>query len=328
MALPRDRYLEQAEGSYFREEPQLNDLTVLIPLDGSKQAEHALTFLTALKVLPGLSVRLLTVAESDNTVPAIEETYREEAAKDYLEDATSRTRAAFDLPIDCILRTGRAYEQILDEAGREDVNLLLMTTHGRSITDPGRLGSTADKVIRGANCPTLLVGPHASVPLQVERITVPLDGSALAAEALPIARSLAEHLGARLRLVRAVQPPAVDIEEVGSFAADLVESEELTASLYLDEAKLELETSVPVETAVLIGPPSEALRMDVNENPPGFVVMTSHGHTGFIRWALGSVTERMLTGPVPVLVLRPSNETGSKLKPLTQRNKPETPPRS
>ena len=106
MALPRDRYLEQAEGSYFREEPQLNDLAVLIPLDGSKQAEHALSFLTALKVLPGLSVRLLTVAESDNTVPAIEETYREEAAKDYLEDATTRTRAAFDLTIDCILRVG------------------------------------------------------------------------------------------------------------------------------------------------------------------------------------------------------------------------------
>jgi nucleotide-binding universal stress UspA family protein len=303
----------------------MSNMTVLIPLDGSRQAEQALSFLNALKALPDVSVRLLTVAESDG-IPASEEAKREAAAKAYLEDVLSRVRATVGLPMDCTLRTGQTYEQILDEASREDVNLLLMTTHGRSITDADRLGSTADKVIRGAACPTLLVGSHASVPLQIESITVPLDGSALAAEALPIARSLAEYLGARLRLVRAVQPPSVDVEVIGSFAADLVESEELTASLYLNEAKLELETSVPVETAVLTGPPADALRADVRENPPGLVVMTSHGHTGFIRWALGSVTERMLTGPVPVLVLRPSLESADKLKPLMQRSQAGTHP--
>jgi nucleotide-binding universal stress UspA family protein len=297
----------------------VTNLTVLIPLDGSKQAEQALAFLAALKALPGLRIRLLTVAEGDG-IPASEEARHEEATKTYLEEVLSRTKSTAGLPMDCTLRTGRAYEQILDEAGRDDVNLLLMTTHGRSIADPERLGSTADKVIRGAACPILLVGPHASMPLQIESITVPLDGSSLSAEALPVARSLAEHLGARLRLVRAVQPPAVDMDVIGSFAADLVESQELTASLYLDEARLELESSVPVETAVLIGPPAEALRTDVKENPPGLVVMTSHGHTGFIRWALGSVTERMLAGPVPVLVLRPSHETGGKLAALTQRS--------
>jgi nucleotide-binding universal stress UspA family protein len=302
----------------------MSNLTVLIPLDGSKQAEQALTFLIAFKSLRNLSVRLLTVAESDNSVPPSEETRREEAAKAYLEDVTSRAKASFDSPIECILRTGRAHQQILEEAERDDVNLLLLTTHGRTITDPERLGSTVDKVVRGSACPTLLVGAHASVPLQIERITVPLDGSALAAETLPVARTLAERLGAPIRLVRAVQPPSVDVEVIGSFAADLIESGELTASLYLAEAKLEMETSVPVETSVLSGPPAEALLTDIKENPPSLVVMTSHGHTGFIRWALGSVTERMLRGPVPVLVLRPSHETGDRLKPLTERGNAHT----
>ena len=297
----------------------MSDLTVLVPLDGSKQAELALAFLAALKPLPNLRVRLLTVAESDSSIDPAEETRREKLAREYLDGVTERTRANAGLPIDCVYRTGKAHEEILEEARRDDVNLVLMTSHGRTITDPERLGSVADKVVRGASCPTLLVGPRASVPLQIEQITVPLDGSSLAAEALPVARSLAERLASRLRLVRAVEQPPVDVDAIGSLAADVIESVGLTASLYLSEAKLELETSAPVETAVLYGLPTEALLTDVTEHRPDLLVMTSHGHTGFIRWALGSVTDRMIRGPVPVLVLRPQQEAGERLKPLSER---------
>jgi nucleotide-binding universal stress UspA family protein len=143
---------------------------------------------------------------------------------------------------------------------------------------------------------------------------VPLDGSHLAAEALPVARALAERTNAGLRLVRAVQYPiSVESDSIGSLATDVVESLELTASLYLSEARLELETSQPVETAVLRGPPAQALLSDIQENPPDLLVMTSHGRTGFIKWALGSVTDRMIRGPVPVLVLRPLADVESRL---------------
>ena len=95
---------------------------------------------------------------------------------------------------------------------------------------------------------------------------------------------------------------------------------ELTASMYLSEATLELETSQPVETAVLSGPPSQALLTDLKENRSDLVIMTSHGHTGFIKWALGSVTDRLIRGPVPVLVLRPSSHVGDRLLPLAGRD--------
>ena len=296
----------------------MSDLTILVPLDGSKPAEQALLFLTALSALKDLRVRLLSVAESDAAVSGEEETAREQSAADYLNAVAERLRAKFGFPVESVRRTGRPYAEILEEASDQDVNLILMTTHGRTSGEDERLGSVADKVVRGAACPTLLVGPHAAVPLQVEQVTVALDGSALAAEALPVARALAQRLNARLRLVRAVQYPlAVDSDSIGSLAADVVESLERTAALYLSEAKLELETSLPVDTAVLTGRPAEALLADVKEHPPSLLVMTSHGHTGFIKWALGSVTDRMIRGPVPVLMLRPEHEVGDRLKPLT-----------
>jgi nucleotide-binding universal stress UspA family protein len=67
---------------------------------------------------------------------------------------------------------------------------------------------------------------------------------------------------------------------------------------------------------VLSGPPARALLTDLKENRPDLVIMTSHGRTGFIRWALGSVTDRVIRGDVPVLVLRPVDSTGSRLDPL------------
>lgn len=296
----------------------MSELTILIPLDGSKPAELALAFLRALEPLGEARVRLLSVAESDRSLPVEEENRRERLTGQYLDGVKARIDSSEGLSVECVRRTGTPYVEILDEADSQDVNLILMTTHGRTASEPERLGGVADKVVRGASCPTLLVGPHASVPLQIQRITVPLDGSGLAAEALPVAKALAERLSCGLRLVRAVHYPPIDPDSVGGLAADVIGSMERVAELYLSEAKLELETDRPVETAVLSGPPVEALMSDVREHPPELVVMTSHGHTGFIRWALGSVTDRLIRGPVPVLVLRPFDEVGDRLKPLTE----------
>lgn len=289
------------------------EFTVLIPLDGSKASELPIAFIAALKPLENLRVRLLSVcATADNEEELLK------ASEAYIDEVCRRTEAQYGMPVDGVCRTGEPQVEVLEEARRPDVNLLLMSTHGRTLSeDPERIGGVADKVIRGAPCPVLVVGPHASVPLQIEAITVPLDGSALAAEALPAVKRLAERLGARIRLVQVIAAPASqDADAIGSLAADVVESQALTASLYLSEAKLELETTQLVETDVLYGLPGPALVEDLRENPPNLVIMTSHGRTGFVRWTLGSVTGRLIRSNVPVLVLQPLKEVGDRLKPL------------
>lgn len=296
----------------------MSDLTVLVPLDGTKPAELALTFLKALQPLEP-RVRLLSVVDAGEDAAAEEEKRLLKLSSTYLEETATRLQERLGMEFECVQRTGRAHAEILEEAARQDVDVIVMTTHGRTSYDLERLGSVTDKVVRGASCPTLLIGPHAAVPTQIDLITVPLDGSRLAAEALPVAKAFAEKLGSRLRLVQAVQYPPAERETVGALAFDVIGSLELTASLYLSEAKLELETSQPVETAVLSGEPAQALLLDLKENRPDLVIMTSHGRTGFIRWALGSVTDRIIRGPVPVLVLRPTAEVGQRLRALLQR---------
>jgi nucleotide-binding universal stress UspA family protein len=300
-------------------------LKVLIPLDGSRPAELALRFVGALKPLGDLSVRLVSIRESIDGEPEAATARRLETTNVYLRSLAERTELQQQVPVEYASRAGVAFEEIIAECAKQEVDLLLMTTHGLTSFEPERLGSVTDKVVRGASCPVLLIGPRASVPLQIERITVPLDGSDLASEALPVARAFAEKLNARLRLVRAVETMStLEADSIGGFSLDIVNSLELMASLYLDEAKLELEMQQEVETAVLNGPPVSALLFDLKENRPDLVIMTSHGRHGFIRWALGSVTDRVIRGSVPVLVLHPVSAEGSKLATLRSSEQAKT----
>jgi nucleotide-binding universal stress UspA family protein len=62
---------------------------------------------------------------------------------------------------------------------------------------------------------------------------------------------------------------------------------------------------VSVTTTLLRGPAGEQILQHMEESPADLVVMASHGRKGIVRAALGSVTDRVLHGPAPVLVLRP-----------------------
>jgi nucleotide-binding universal stress UspA family protein len=270
-------------------------------------------------------VRLVSIREAIEGEPAADTDRRLETTNVYLRSIAERAELQYQVPVEYVSRAGVAFAEIIAESAKQDVALLIMTTHGLTSFEPERLGSVTDKVVRGAACPVLLIGPRASVPLQIEQITVPLDGSELAAEALPVARAFAEKLNARLRLVRAVETVStLEADSIGGLAVDIVNSLELMASLYLDEAKLELKMQQEVETEVLNGPPVPALLHDLKLNRPDLEIMTSHGRHGFIRWALGSVTDRIIRGSVPVLVLHPASAEGNKLATLLSSERAKT----
>jgi nucleotide-binding universal stress UspA family protein len=150
-------------------------------------------------------------------------------------------------------------------------------------------------------------------PYALNRVLVPLDGSALSEEALSVAAFVAQKLGGNLDLVRVVSltPVAYD-QTMGVYPIDLLTSMEEAAKTYLQR----MADSVPgveTRTSLLLGSAGDQLLEYLKENPASLVVMASHGKGGFVRAALGSVTDRLLHGPSPVLVLRPEEQLKSRL---------------
>ena len=55
--------------------------------------------------------------------------------------------------------TGYAAEEIFGMAAKENVDLIIMGTHGRKGIDRILFGSVAEKVVKGAKCPVLTIRP-------------------------------------------------------------------------------------------------------------------------------------------------------------------------
>ncbi|HEU5169919.1 MAG TPA: universal stress protein [Gemmatimonadales bacterium] len=146
-------------------------------------------------------------------------------------------------------------------------------------------------------------------------ILVPLDGSALAEEALPIAATLARRRHARLHLV-SVQIPFFPLGS-GLEVADLTEKAEqaihegIRQHLCTVAQRIAASYGVTVTSAVLDGAPAPRLAEYARSNGISLIVMTTHGRSGFSRFWLGSVADQLLRrATVPVLLLRGDERRG------------------
>jgi nucleotide-binding universal stress UspA family protein len=296
----------------------LPELTVLIPLDGTSLSEQALQALPLLRSAGVTRVRLVSVGEvawedpgGRASEPLRETIEKSRAGLEAYLKGQSEGVAAIGLETTFVVRVGRAAEEILDEAEAVGADLICIATHGRSGIERFRLGSVADRVVRGAHCPTLVIGPNVRVrlePYQVRRILVPLDGSDIGEAALAVADLFARKAGAGLDLVRVVSTPAMAMEPAGAYSIDLLESMQEAAELYLERVAKGLRAT-PIRTASFMGTIAEELLRYLETNPAELVVMGSHGRGGVARWLLGSVADRLLHGPSPVLVIRPGAES-------------------
>jgi nucleotide-binding universal stress UspA family protein len=135
-------------------------------------------------------------------------------------------------------------------------------------------------------------------------LLVPLDGSTLAESALSVAGAFAKSYGARVHLVRVAGIPVSGDGLEGAYMPDLLNTVVDSAKAYVESAATKLRGS-DVRTEVLVGNAASELQDYVAANAIDLVIMTSHGRGGFVRTALGSVTDRLLGGAAPVLVVRP-----------------------
>jgi nucleotide-binding universal stress UspA family protein len=291
------------------------NLTVLVPLDGSQVAESALDHLAYLQPLGALKVKLISVWEEferdETKLRDVVERRKRGAAllKSYLHEVSQRVPLD-DLDTVAIVRNGDVATRIIREANQADTDVVLISTHGRSGLELFRLGSVADKVIRGTAKPILIARPDER-HVAPKSIIVPLDGSDLAEEALPVASMLADAYGASLHIARVVTNPVLVGEPtMEMYTPDVFESLEEAAREYLNGVAVRL-PEVPT-TQLLFGQPAPALREYISRTEAPLVVVTSHGRHGVIRWALGSVAEQLIKGTAPVLLLRSAGQGGDR----------------
>lgn len=200
---------------------------------------------------------------------------------------------------------GTVPDCVLAFAEKQEADLIVMGTHGRHGFDHLTMGSVAEKVLRKAHCPVLVVRKpahdfvnpaNASEPVQLKKILYCTDFSEYSSRALTYALSLAMEYNAELMLLHVLEdvPPADDLQKAAS---------EITRKLE-DLVPPEAGDWCKVRAAVRIGKPYQQILQIALENETDLVVMGVHGRNAVDLALFGSTTHRVIQlGTCPVLAV-------------------------
>ncbi len=293
---------------------------ILVPLDGSDEAEAILPYVSHMAAGMDIGVVLLSVMDrgalemSDSYYSKLFERAEQEA-KGKLHNAAHQLRQD-RVRIEEHVVSGRADSEIAAAAERLGCNLIAMSTHGRSLLGRGILGSVTDRVVHTASIPVLTITPskarayHGSDTL-VTRLVVPLDGSALAESVLPYVKDMASKLEYTVVLLRVVRP--LHYFWAGEHPPEIHEENEVMESEAREYLQATAESlsrdGIDVEWRVLVGHPTTIVLEQVRDIPHSIVALTTHGRSGFRRWLIGSFAETLVrSGGDPVLIVPPPEQ--------------------
>ena len=309
--------------------------TILVPLDGSPFAEHALPVALAVARRAKAKLLLVTVATPlaeaytegiyFSPLELLEEITAHRLA--YLQATAKKLRETADVPVTISVEHGEVAPTLCEllQAGKAD--LAVLATHGRGAMARFWLGSVADEMLRHASKLLLLVRPDGeSADLTREpelgRILLPLDGTDLAEQILEPAMAVAKAIpDPEIVLVRAIRSTALadvppDVPETRKEARTLIrEVRSLQdrlrkeAQAYLEKVAVRIrERGLKVSTQVVVeDQPAVAILQEAEARHVGLIALETHGRRGLSRLMLGSVADKVVRGAhVPVLVQRPT----------------------
>jgi nucleotide-binding universal stress UspA family protein len=292
---------------------------ILVPLDGSAIAEFVLPHLFALARPFNSHVTLLRVIGKSNTdqpsqrFDPLDWQMREAEARSYLNMMKIKLTQA-GLTVSYELLYGDPATRIVEFVQNQDVDLLLISSHGQSGLTGWNISSVVQKTVIRVQEPTMIV--RAYQPAQTtqgeahyKKIFIPLDGSSRAEYVLPLAASLTDFHKAQLILAHVVREPELPrrtppSQEESELIRQFVEKNRREAARYLEE--LQERFSFNMQTYLIVGEDvADILHSLVDQEKPDLVIMSAHGYSGSAKRPFGSLALNFIAyGTKPLLIVQ------------------------
>jgi nucleotide-binding universal stress UspA family protein len=302
--------------------------SILVPLDGSDFAEHALPLAASLARRADATLHLIHAhagvpveASMGVMIPNVYDLHDRQDEQAYLNDVARRLGEKAPVKVATALLDGDLVHAIKAYAERERIDLVVMSTHARGAFARFWLGSVADDLAHELPQPILLLRPGEGKAdlgheATMKSIVVPLDGSEMAERAVWPAADLARLFDGEVTLVRVNRPallPAYVPEGAGAYglgaaldqAEQLERDEREQARRYLAEVSAMLAVrGVRCRADVILEDrPAEGIIAEAGARHADLIAMETHGRRGLARLFMGSVADQVVRGgEVPVLL--------------------------
>ena len=184
--------------------------TILVAIDFSKNAEHALKYAVVFAKKLKACIYLIWVDNtvSDESVIDIIEGETRIEKKTYMEGL----RKKFQPEITCgeiqiLLRKGKVYQEIAKAAKQIDADMIFSGTHGVSGFEQYWIGSNAYRIVTQAPCAVVTIRRDYQFKTTLNRILLPIDSSMETKQKLPFVANLANIFGATIHLLKIYNTP-------------------------------------------------------------------------------------------------------------------------
>ncbi len=334
---------------------------ILIPLDGSTLAERAIPHAEAFARIFGASIVLIRVLEvttdheNQASIDPLNWQIRKTEADLYLRGIASRIQAhlvetekiggetANQERVEYVIREGRTAENIIDFAHTENIDLLVISSHGSGGLSRWNTSSVIQKVIDLVYLPLLIVRSYdqqeeTNEPVHYQRILLPIDSSRRAEHVLSAGIVLAQgetllqstaegdlsrngnaspegsipkgvSLKPKLFLTSVITPPEIPLPkpypaDIEKLSDQLLHVSREAVLSYLSEVKQRL----PVESEIRViegNNVASAIQELADQEDMDLILISAHGYTGQFTYPYGNVARSSIErGTKSILVLQ------------------------
>jgi nucleotide-binding universal stress UspA family protein len=292
---------------------------ILIPLDGSSLAECVLPYLVAICGNFDSEINLLRVldplsaATRPRVVDPLNWQIRKAEAESYLMEIAAQLSVA-GIKSKIHVSEGKAADTAIDFIRENNIDLVVISSHGQSGLSGWSISSVVQKIILRARTSFLLVRAHqasriADGQIQFKRILLPLDGSQRAESVLHIGSLLAASNNAVLLLAHVLRPPGMPhrtplSSEDLRLIEKVIERNRSEIHQYLQEMEKRVDCQV-ASRYMISENVAISLQKIIEEENIDLVILTAHGYSGEDHWPYGSTVINLISyGSVPLLVFQ------------------------
>ncbi len=292
---------------------------ILVPLDQSPIAECVLPHVAAFAEVYEAEVKLIHVVEcpsaTDRFQPIDPLGWRlcKAEAEAYLLDVTDRLDQV-GLVTEPVLLEGQPAQTIIEYARSHNINLIIMSSHGKTGLSRWNVNSVVRKIIQESLISSLVIRAYNPADtkldqLRYQRLLVPLDGSLRSECVLPTAETITQRHQASLLLGHVVVKPEMprqtplnqdDLDLIQRF----VDHNLAAANDYFKRMPTRL--TVDFVPRLLVSENiAISLHQLVEHEAVDLVVISAHGYSGHANWPYGSLTTSFIEyGTTPLLIVQ------------------------
>jgi hypothetical protein len=253
---------------------------LMVATDGSKYSESALREAISLAKICSSNLIAVSVVKTNLEFDSVLPQFVEKAEQDAIKHLESVKAQATKEGVNCITVVSLSeepYEDIVRHASKNNVDMIIMGTHGKTEMKRLMMGSVTALVIGHAPCNVLVLPLNAK--LECKNVLIATDGSKFSEAAASEALGIAKRCGSSLIVISVASSDA----EIAS-AKDNVHKVSEAAE----------KEGVKTTSVVTTGKPYEAIIETSKQKKADLIVVGSHGRTGLARLLMGSVTERVI----------------------------------